>query len=146
MPGRPNGTDMEIIFHMLSCKPSLARTWKLTSEIRMIRAYSNHHQLFLEAETKWGMQPEQKMQISQSLSSRSTENTRRKAMSSLDPLYQNPNFPAKRKNTILDFKKRKKERKRLIFYSKISWCIWSNLQKFHWHEFCQHTCPWCKER
>lgn len=77
MPGLPNGTDMEIILHIHSREPSLASTWKPSSEIWMMRAYSNHHQLFLEAPTKWGIKPEEKMQISQSLSSRSTGNRAR---------------------------------------------------------------------
>lgn len=75
MPGLPNGTDMEIILRIHSHKLSLACSWKPTSEIWMMRAYSNHHQLLLEALTKWGMKPVQKMQISQSLSSRSTRST-----------------------------------------------------------------------
>lgn len=56
----------------IAASPPLACTWKPTSEIWMTQAYSNHHQLFLEAPTKWGMKPGQKMSISQSLSSRST--------------------------------------------------------------------------
>lgn len=112
MPGLPNGTDREIIFHIHSRKPSLARTWKPSSEIWMMRTYSNHRQLFLEAPTNRGMKPEQKMQISQSLASRSTRNTCRKkccvsgkAMSIYsDWLYQDPSFPVERRSTILDKK------------------------------------------
>lgn len=108
--------------HIHSHKPSSACTWKPPSEIGMMRAYSNHHQLFLEAPTKWGMKPEQKMQISQSLSSRNRGNTRRKSVARKamplyrDPLSQHPSFPAER-GTLPDvFKKKKKTH---LFHSKI---------------------------
>lgn len=134
-----------------SRKPSLASTWKPTSEIWMMQAYSNHHQLFLEAETKWGMQPEQKMQISQSLSSRSTENTCRK-------MFWEKQCPAETHSTktptslqrgriLYLIKKEEEEKEEDSFFTvRFRWCIWSNLQKFHLQPFCQHTCPWCKER
>lgn len=123
MPGLPQGTDRKIVLRIHSRKPSLACTWKPPSEIRMMRAYSNHHQLFLEAPTKWGMRPEQKMQISQSLSSRNRGNTCRKSVArkakplSRDRLSQHPSFPAER-GTLLDVLKKKKKKTHL-FHSKI---------------------------
>lgn len=64
----------------IAASPPSTCTWKPTSEIWVMRAYSNHHQLFLEAWIKWGMKPAQKMSISQSLPSKSTGNTCRKGV------------------------------------------------------------------
>lgn len=46
----------------IAASPPSTCTWKPTSEIWVMRAYSNHHQLFLEARIKWGMKPVQKCQ------------------------------------------------------------------------------------
>lgn len=76
MPGLPNGTDMEVIFHIHSHKSSLACTWKPSSEIWTTRAYSNHHRRRLEAPTPsevWNLH--RKMELSQSLPSRGGRNT-----------------------------------------------------------------------
>lgn len=103
--------------HIHSHKPSSARTWKPPSEIGMMRAYSNHHQLFLEAPTKWGMKPEQKMQISQSGSSRNRGNTRRSVAM---PLYRDPSqHPASLQRGVPYLMSLKKKKKTHLFHSKI---------------------------